>query len=281
MHSWAAITVTDASGQNLSLPQPAQKIISLSSHLTENIYALGAQHLLVGRIGFNDYPPEAETLPTVGDFTQLDLEKIIQLQPDLILAWHSGSPKKQLEKLQQLGFKVYFSEPQTFAGLINELNQLGQLTGTQTAAQLISHNLTKQINSLAQQYSHLRPVSIFYQVESRPLMTLNKDHLINEAIELCGGVNVFAQLPALVPMLNHEALIKANPEIIFAGVPPEKTNTWQQEWYKFKYLQAVEKKQLFSLPASIISRPTPRFIQATQQMCTLIDQVRNLEPTQI
>lgn len=276
---FAAVKVTDDTGQLLQLPKPAQRIISLSPHITENLFAAGASDLLVGTVEYSDYPAAAKQIPLVGGYNQLDIEGLVALEPDLIIAWHSGNPLAQVKRLAGLGIPVYYTEPRSFAAVSHELRQFGRLTGREASAEQAAVAFEEGVTQLKSRYAQQREVRVFYQVWEQPLITLNGEHLISQGIALCGGVNVFADLKQLVPVISREAVLEKDPEVIMGGGVNEGEGevdpTWLTNWKRFDSMQAVKANKLYFVPPSLVQRPTPRFLQGTQIMCEKLQQARN------
>jgi len=273
--SEGALNLTDDAGRPVQLDQPAQRVISLAPHITENLFAVGAGDLLVGAVNFSDYPEEALSLPQVGGYNQLDIEGILALEPDLVIAWHSGNPLAQVEQLEDLGIPVYFSEPLSFSGLAHDLSQFGHLTGREATAEQAASSLETKIKQLEQKYASRRPVRVFYQVWEQPLMTINREHIIHEAITLCGGVNVFADINQLIPRISREAVLEKDPEAIIGGGMGEENPAWINNWRRFESMQAVEDNKLYFIPPSLIQRATPRMLKGTELICQKLQQARN------
>ncbi|SFX49790.1 iron complex transport system substrate-binding protein [Marinospirillum alkaliphilum DSM 21637] len=269
-----SIQVTDDTGRTLQLAQPAQRLISLAPHITENVFAAGAGDLLIAAVKFSDYPEAATHLPRVGSHTQMDLEGIVALQPDLILAWHSGNPRAQLEQLERLGIPIYYSEPRSFAEVAENLRRIGTLTGHQATAELAATELEQGVAAVKTAHQGLRPVRVFYQVWEQPLMTINREHIIHEAISLCGGENIFADVDALIPRISQEAVIQQNPEAILGGGMGEANRAWLDNWQRFESLQAVQDNKLYFIPPSLLQRATPRMLEGTRLVCEKLQQAR-------
>lgn len=264
------VQVTDALGNQLTLAQPASRIISLAPYLTENLYALNAGDRLVGTVEYSHYPPEALKLPVIGRYDLLNVEAVLAQRPDLLLAWASGNRQPQLQQLAALGIPVYYSEVRTLAALQQELLNLGSLTGRQADAE----RLAASIQQARQQYSssaQQAPLSVFLQVSEQPLMTLNGEHLVNEMLTLCGGLNLFADLSLLAPMISYEGVLLRNPQVILAGT---ENSQWLAQWQRFPQLQAVEHGALFALDPDLLYQPTPRLVEGIRQLCAHLDQAR-------
>lgn len=268
------IHVVDDHGRSVRLAQPAQRIISLAPNITENLFAIGAGALIVGTVSFSDYPPEAEELARVGAYNQLDLEAIVASQPDLVIAWSSGNPRPQIETLERLGLTVYYTEPRRFEDIATTLHRFGQLSGQTTQAAAAIAQFEARYRALHDEYAHRAQVRLFYQVWEQPLMTINREHLIQQAIETCGGVNVFADLDRLIPRISHEAVIAQNPDALVGGGMGEDNPAWMEAWRQWPHLQAVAQGHLFFIPPSLLQRHTTRILDGTALLCEQLEQVR-------
>ena len=270
----AQVCVTDDADRQLCLAQPASRIIALSPGATELVFAAGAGEQLVGVVSFSDYPPAAKKLPRVGSYKRLDLEAVLALKPDLIIAWRSGNPMEQVERLQAMGVPVYHSEPRRFEDISTTLERLAVLAGTEAVGQGAADSLRSGMDSLRQRYAEAAPVTVFYQVWEEPLMTVNNEHLISEAIRICGGVNVFGELGSLAPKVSREAVLAKDPEVIIAGGMGEDDPSWLEPWKQFSSLRAVQYDNLFFVAPSTLQRPTPQMLAGTRTLCSHLDTVR-------
>lgn len=270
-----ALEVVDDSGKQITLAAPAQRIISLAPHVTEQLFAIGAGDKIVGAVDYSDYPEAAKAIPRVGGYSRLDLEQILALKPDLIVGWLSGNNTQQLERLETLGFTVYRSEPRHLDDIAEGMARLGVLTGTRPQADKQAVLFRSKVATLRTAAEGRIPRSVFYQIWNRPLMTVNGEHLINEVITLCGGRNIFAGLPVLTPTVSEEAVIAADPEIIIASGMGQERPEWLDDWRQWPQLQAVKSERLYVINPSIIQRATPRLLEGAEVMCGLITQVSN------
>ncbi|MEE3319921.1 MAG: cobalamin-binding protein [Pseudomonadota bacterium] len=270
----AEVCVEDDASRSLCLAQPAKRIVALSPGATEILFAAGAGAHMAAAVSFSDYPPAAKKLPRVGTFKRLDLEAILALKPDLVVAWGSGNPAEQVERLVSLGLPVYVSEPRRFEDVASNLERLGRLAGTDAVASGAAKAFRAGVASLQSRYAKASPVTVFYQVWEEPLMTVNNAHLISEAIGVCGGVNVFGDLPALAPRISREAVLEKNPQVIVAGGMGEEDPQWLNPWKRFTSLQAVEKDNLFFIAPSSLQRPTPMMLTGTRTLCRHLESAR-------
>jgi iron complex transport system substrate-binding protein len=282
----APVSARDDDGQLVSLPAPARRILSLSPHATELLFAAGAGANVVGTVRYADYPEAARRLPRVGDAMQLDLERMASLKPDLIVVWLHGSAIGQIERLKVLKVPVFNSEPTTLAQIGSSLRRLGTLAGTDAAAQRAADAFDAELAALRQRYAGRAPVRVFYQVWHQPLITVNDQHLIGDVIKVCGGVNVFGSQAVRVPMPSAEAVLAARPQVLVssyndnggeaadAATLQHALNETLSPWVGFKAFEPVAKKQVLLLPADWISRQSPRALLAARRLCQALDQVR-------
>lgn len=264
----------DDGGHKLCLSSPAQRIATLSPGATELTFAAGAGAKVVAGVNHSDYPPEALTLPLVGNHTKIDLEALLALKPDLVVTWVTGNPPAQMDMLQALGLPLFAIEPRTFEGVSDVIERLSILTGTQQAGFAEAERFRMGIAAIAEQYRDAEPISVFYQVWETPLMTVNNQHLIGKVLQLCGGVNVFADMPRLVPRISTEVVLEADPHVILTGSVDGSADNQLDHWKKYSKMSAVANNNLFFVPASPISRPTPRLLEASRDTCQKLDIAR-------
>lgn len=267
----AAISVVDDAKQTVTLQKPALRVISMAPHITEQLFALGAGEQVVGVISHSDYPAAAKRIPEIGDAMQIDIERVVALRPDLLVVWQTGTPARQIEQLRKLGIPIFMSEPQKLRDIASGMLRLGQLVGKPQVAQQVVAELRQRQDALEQQYAKRPKVSVFYQVWEKPLHTLNGKHIISDIIHLCGGENIFADLAVIAPSVSVEAVLQADPEVIFGGEQSDKGNN---SWRKYANLTAVKRGNLFSLNADLLTRAGPRMIEGAADVCDKLEQAR-------
>lgn len=266
--------VVDDRDREVCLYNPARRIATLSPGATELTYAAGAGEQVVAVVSYSDYPPEAKRVASVGSHTRIDLEALVSLAPDLAIGWVTGNPAEQLETLEALGVPVFYIEPRTIEGVASAIERLARLAGTEAAGQQVADNFRHQMTQLEALYAEREPVTAFYQVWNEPLMSVNDQHLIGQVLQLCGGSNVMGEQPRLVPRLDDEAVLAANPEAIVAGGMGEENRHWLTHWEQYPHLAAVAGSHLFFVPPSLIQRPTPRLVEGAKILCEQLDSVR-------
>lgn len=274
----AEVTVRDDYGNLVRLSRPATRVVSLSPHLTELLYAAGAGSHLVGALEHSDYPEAARALPRVGSEAGIDLEAIIALRPDLVVAWPQSGSRGALERLATLGLPLYRSEPRALEDIASTLERLGTLTGTHATAARAAREFRNRVEALRRRYAGRPVVRVFYQVWDRPLMTVTGAHVISRALELCGGENVFSALPGIAPEIDREAVLAANPELIVASGIDARRPAWLDDWRAFPSMTAVKRGNLQALPPALIQRHTPRLLEGTERLCGLVEGARARRP---
>jgi iron complex transport system substrate-binding protein len=268
------IVVRDDLGNELHLKSPAERIISLAPHITELLFAAGAGDKVVGVAEYSDFPAAAKTIEQIGNFAVIDLERVSQLKPDLIIAWQSGNPAAALARLQQLGYPLFLSEPRSLSDIPDTLSKLAKLAGTMPQAQLAIDAYHTQFKQLKMRYRDKPVVSVFYEIWNQPMMTINGQHIINEVIEFCGGRNVFAHLDVLAPTVAVEPVLAANPQVIIASSSQGQAPAWLNDWRQWTAMDAVRYDNLFHVDADIINRHTPRILLGIEQVCEALNTAR-------
>ena len=270
----SALEVVDDEGSIVSLAMPAERIISLAPSLTELIFAAGAGEKIVGVVEYSDYPEAARSIPIVGRFDMLDLERIIELGPDLVVAWQTGNPRASVSRLRDLGFTVYIAEPKSLESIPSHIERLAILAGTESVAGQAAADFRSKLNTLVDSYSAKTPVTTFYQVWDVPLISAGGNELINDIIKLCGGENIFADISLVAPKVSAEAVLVRNPVAIIASGMDIERPEWLDDWKRWPSLTAVANNNLFFVPPELVQRHTPRALQGAEQMCEQIDRAR-------
>ena len=272
--SRADVRVTDDTGPAVVLAAPARRVISLGPHLTELAFAAGGGGALVGAIRYSDHPDAARALPIVGDAHAIDFERIAQLKPDLVLVWDSGLNERHKARLRSLGLALYESEIRKAQGIPDTLRRLGTLLGRADSAEAAARRFETQWQALAERYRGKPPVRVFWQLWHEPLMTINREHLISEAMRACGGVNVFADLPLLTPTVSWEAAVATDPQLIATSGRRQDAERDLTPWRRFANVAAVKHRRYASIDGDLIGRMGPRFVDGAAALCEAIDRAR-------
>ncbi len=274
----AAVTVVDDSGQRVSMAHPARRVVALSPHATELLFAAGAGARVVGVVKYSDFPAAATALAQVGDSNQIDIERVLSLQPDLLVVWQSGNTARQLEQLRQLGIPMYYSEPQQLDQIATDIGKLGQLLGTEAAAGKAAAGFRARIADLRLRYAARAPVRVFYQIWEKPLFTLGGRQIVNDVIGLCGGVNVFAASNVKAPQVSIEAVLAHNPEVVVGGERHDPAELGVAMWKPYRGLLAQQRDNLFTLHGDLLARPGPRMAEGAAELCEKLERARQRRP---
>ena len=274
----AEIVVKDDAGQVVRLAQPARRIVSLSPHITENLFAIGAGERVVGTVAFSNYPEAARRIPLVGGYEKLDLEAVAALRPDLVLAWESGNIASHVTKLKGIGLPVVVTEARRIEDVPGDLERLGVLSGTGVGAHAVAAKFRERLAALRTRYGERPKVRVFYQVWNQPLMTVGGGQIISDAIRLCGGENVFAVLRPMAAAVAVEAVLAADPEAIGASGMGDARPEWLDEWRRWPSLTAVARDNLFFVHPDHLQRHTPRILDGIERLCQHLETARARRP---
>lgn len=269
----AGISVVDDTGAPVVLVAPARRIVTLAPHATELAYAAGAGARVVGVIKGSDYPPAARELPVIGDVAALDLERIVMLAPDLIITWPWTTPT-QVAWLRARGVAVFEADAGTIDGIATDVERIGMLAGTEAVAVPAAASLRDRVAQLTRAHAQAPALRVFYEVSDAPLFTLGGHHLVSQAIEQCGGHNVFAALTMPAPQVSIEAVLATNPQVIIAGTDGAKRPDWLGRWAQWPTLDAVRHHGLYVVDANLLHRPGPRFVDGVAQLCEVLARAR-------
>ncbi|MEH6438187.1 cobalamin-binding protein [Massilia sp. DD77] len=268
----AAVTVKDDAGRPVTVAKPAERVISMAPHVTEMLFSAGGGKRIVGAVTYSDYPEAAKSIPRIGSNREVDLERIIALKPDLIVAWMHNSSERQIEMVKQLGVPVFQSDPQTLENIPDNLLRLGQLMGTEVEAKASAAQLRQQLASLRARFANRPTVRTFYQVWDKPLYTLSGKHIVTDALRLCGGENIFDKLNVVAPMVTVESVLQADPEAVIGTA--EKNYGGVGLWEPYRTMLAVRRDNLFTLDGDLLNRAGPRMIQGAAALCEKLELAR-------
>lgn len=269
------LSVVDDNGAEVRLADSAKRIISLSPNITEVLFHIGAGAQIVGADEYSNYPPEAESIVRVNNYAAANYELILSLKPDLVIAWQSGNGDKIINPLRKLGIPVFVVETTQIDQIPNLFRRFGKLSGHSDQAEQRAIEFTQRLTILRTANLDKPIVRAFYQIWDEPLITLNGKHMISNVIELCGGINIFADAIPLVPYVNMESIIAADPQVIIAGGSQEEQPSWFKSWQKWKGISAVNEKQIYLIPADLMQRHSVRILDGAEMMCDYLDSARS------
>ncbi len=256
----------------------APRIISLSPHITELLFAAGAGGRVVGVDDSSDYPAAVAGIARVGEPSALDVEGLLKLKPTLIVLWESGTPARRMAELERLNLRLYVTDQHRLDDIGATLLDFGRLAGTEQAAAAAAQGYRSELAQLRAQYAARPRVKVFYQVWDRPLYTLSGTHVVTEVLSLCGGENVFAELSTLAPEIDKESVIARDPDVILVAATGAQGARQTLEWNRFSNLRAVRDHHVFTVDPSLVGRMAPRILQGIREVCTVLDRAREPAP---
>lgn len=254
-------------------PPPAprgERIVSVAPNLTEMLFAAGAAGQVVAVSEYSDWPEEAKALPRVGDAFRLDYERIVALEPSVAVVWATGTPAGVAERLESLGIRVVGIPTHRLDDVAAGLETLGELAGTGAVARAAAAEFRDRIARLRAGYRERGRLRVFVQIDDTPLYTVGGGHLITEIVELCGGVNVFADAGVPALPVDLESVIVRAPQVILSADDGDPAAYWA----RFPDLPAVASGHVFRAPADRLSRPSPRIAEGAAEVCALLDRAR-------
>ncbi|MBT3832624.1 MAG: cobalamin-binding protein [Gammaproteobacteria bacterium] len=268
MTVFADITVVDDSGTTVVLAEPAGKIVSLSPHLTELLFSLGVGDRIEATVDFSDYPEAALNIPRLGNAFSVSVEAVIEQSPDLIVAWMTGGNHRTFEQLRALGYPVFVNEASSLVGIAAAVQQLGILVGKPERGLELAEKFRVDLQRLRQSSSGAGSPKVFFQISDAQLYTVNSQHLIGQAIEVCGAENIFSDVEFFVPMVSYESVVERNPDVLVVSSPyPGYKSAWYDRWNDLGWGGRVR-----TIDASLITRPSLRMLEGIKMLCETLGQ---------
>ncbi len=257
-----------------------QRIIALAPHIVESLYAIGAGEQIIGTTAHADYPKAAENILRVGSYARLQIERIIQLKPDVIIAWKTGNPMDDLARLEKYQFKVVYSHPQTLEDVANELIMLGKITGREVVANSVAKKYLLNLQKIKQKYATQNKVRVFYELWSRPLRTVANKAWPQQQIELCGASNPFADAQDDYPSVGLEQVLVTLPQVVIQPGQHSADSPDGLNWPQWQHIPAVKNNFIFHPNADKAHRMTILMLDEVVVLSAQIDAARQFYQTQ-
>jgi iron complex transport system substrate-binding protein len=269
-----ALLAVDAGGVADTGPPAGQarRLVTLAPSLTELVFAAGAGKTLVGVSAYSDFPADAKGLPQVADAAGIAWESLLSLKPDVVLAWRSGTRQADIARLQALGLRVETIDIAALGDVAVALRSIGRVSGSEALAEPAARKFEEQLAALKAANTGKPVVKTFFEISAKPLMTVNGRHVISEMITLCGGLNVFADAPSLVPEPSREELAARNPLAILYGASVNATKPDRNAQYAG--VANYRPDRVHAITADYVYRPGPRLLRAAGEICAALDKVR-------
>jgi len=267
-----ALQASDDRGVAISLGEPPERIVTLAPHLAEIAFAAGAGGKLAGVSSFSRHPAEAERLPVVASHGRIDIERLIALRPDLVLAWRSGNSPLQIDRLERVGIRVFVTEVRTLADIPRIVRAVGALAGSVDVAEARAREFESEVEELRAHHARVRRLAVFLEIWHRPMLTVNGVHLISDVLRHCGGRNVFAAARALTPLVSREQMLDARPEVIVtSGFGSEAPQAWEG----LESVPAVRNRRIYAIDPDWLHAQGPHVLEGVRALCGRLELARN------
>lgn len=270
--SAAAGTYTDALGRKIALERPPQRIVSLAPNLTEILFFLGLGDRVAGVTKFSTYPEEAKSKPKVGSYVDLNVEKIISLSPDLVIGTIDGNNEFLVDLLDKAGIRVFLVNPRNVDQAIETIATVGEVCGVAEEAEKLASGLQRRVDLIREKTRSLPKAKVFLEINTRPIMTVNRNTFHNDLIALSGGVNIFQDEAITYPRINIEEVLSRNPDVVIISCMERdgKFEAAKEQWMTWKSLRAVKNGRVHLINSDIIDRPSPRIVEGLEKIAKFI-----------
>jgi len=262
--------------KKLSKETDKPTIIALAPHIVEMLYDVGAGEQIIGTTAFADFPEQAKKIPRIGNYVRLQLERVIELQPDLIIAWKSGNPSDDLARLEQLGFNVIYSQPHTFEDIANEVRHFAKLTGHSEQGEQVAQKFEQELANITKTYQNKAEITGFYELWSRPLTTVAKGSWPQQFLNICKVKNPFKPVLTPYPQISIEQVLPASVQLIIQPLSINQKDREGFNWQDWQIIPAVANKQIIQPDADAMHRMTLRSLTALKDLCATIDKTRTI-----
>jgi len=270
------LQIEDQVGRVVVIEKLPEKIISLSPGNTEILYALGLADSIAGVTEYCDYPEAAKEKPKVGGFSTVDLEKIVEIQPDLVLAGNIHE-EEVIPALERLGFPVITIDPKTIGEVAEAVTLVGKATGREEEASQLTDDMNKRVEAVTEKTLALaedQKPQVLYILWHDPLQTVGSLSRIHEMINLAGGNNIAGNLEENYPTISMESVIMANPQVIIAGgghgTGEDLTFNFATTEVRLESVAARRDGRVYLINADLTSRPCPRIVDGLEEIAKMI-----------
>ncbi len=263
------ISLLDDEGNELVLEKPVERVVSLAPSNTEIVFALGARDKLVGVTTYCDYPEEAKSKEKVGDFANPNVEKIISLKPEVVLAT-GGIQKGVVGRLEKAGIKVFVIDPRNFEQLFVDIEKVGEILGLKEKAEELTKSMRNKVKEIEEKTKDLPKPKVFFEIYSQPLMTAGERTFIDDMIRISGGVNIGASAGEGFPQFSEEQLLKENPDVYIAVKGSMNNPADIKKRAGYKALKAVKEGRVYVVDDNLVTRPGPRLVDGLMEVARAI-----------
>ncbi len=268
----AAAEVADHAGRRMNVPENPGRVVSLAPSITEMVFAIGKGDLLVGVTEYSNHPEEAKKIGSVGSYVNLDLEKIVSLNPDLCIAIKDGNPIGVVRRLEDLGIPVYAVDPRDLDSVMKSLQDMGSLLGVPVEAEKVAAGMKKRLENVEKRISGIsRRPGVFFQIGVDPIVSAGSDTLIHELVARAGGRNLAGKHTGYPKFSTEEVLALAPEIIIVTSMDRQKAfGRVVKKWKEWKNLPAAADDRIYLVDSDLVDRPSPRLIRGLEEIARLI-----------
>lgn len=256
-----------------ALAQSPQRIVTLAPHLAELVCAVGRCEALVGVAEHSDVEGLVPKPVQVGNAFNVNLEALLALRPTLVLAWSGGTPMPLIERLRGLGVKVETVQVRRLEEVATALRQVGRVTGATDGGEHAAQIYLRGLRSLQQTYLSRSRLRVFYQIETAPAFSVNRDSPISEALNLCGADNVFADLPTLAAAVSTEAVLAARPQAVVYS-RQDGVDAIAAYWSRLPGLAPADARFRLAVDGNTLTRQAPSVLRGITEVCEGLDRLR-------
>jgi iron complex transport system substrate-binding protein len=258
--------LVDEAGRHVTVPTNVERVVSLAPNLTEIVYAVGAGNRLVGNTEYCNYPLEATRVAKVGDTLHPSAERVLALQPQVVLVSTASQLESFTKVLADHHVAVFVTDPHDLAGVFQSIQNLGDLLGEAARARLLVGNLQSRASAVEQAVRAARPVRVFYQVSERPLYTAGRDSFVTDLIRRAGGQSVTAQVPGAWPRYSDESALASQPEAIILPTGGSMGNGNIEVAEPLKRSPAALSGHVYKINDDHLNRPGPRLVEGLEAL---------------
>ena len=269
---WGQRVFHDALGREVVLAEEPKRIVSLAPNITEILYALKLGDRVVGVTRFSDYPEEAKEKPKLGSYINPNVEKIVALEPDLILATYGGNPEARALHLERLGLALYVTRPKTIEDVLVMINNIGMITGAEHRAAALVSRLRQRIKTVRDRVLNAPRPLVFLEISARPLITVGAGSFHDQMIALAGGKNLAGDISARYPQYSLEEVVKRAPDLILISTM-DRSGQFEQHkarWMQWDSIPAVANNRICFIDSDLIDRASPRIVEGLEEIARLI-----------
>ena len=261
-----------ASLVTLALATTPSRVVTLAPFITELAFEAGLGDRVVGVSAYSDYPPAARALPEVSSANGFAIERIAALKPDVAFVWRDSVKVEEIQRLESLGIRVVVVAARTLDEIPNALEQIAAGANVDVSAK--SRAFRGRVAALRASYSSRRKLDAFLEIWNKPLTTVAGRHYMNDALEVCGARNVFADLPGVTPVVPWETVYARDPEIVVGAGSASDRTQFEANWRERPTLSAVKNNRLVYANPDTLQRPSLRIVEGIAKLCDDLERAR-------